>query len=62
MTSCNKEVTMLEFYKPFENNPVKIDQPEYGCWINAVSPTEEEKNFLIEEMGIVPEFVKSSLD
>ena len=62
MTSCNKEVTMLEFYKTFENKTVKIDQPEYGCWINAVSPTEEEKNFLIEEMGIVPEFVKSSLD
>ena len=53
---------MLEFYKTFENKTVKIDQPEYGCWINAVSPTEEEKNFLIEEMGIVPEFVKSSLD
>ncbi|WP_296879300.1 magnesium transporter CorA family protein, partial [Thomasclavelia sp.] len=53
---------MLEFYKTFENKTVKIDQPEYGCWVNAVSPSEEEKQFLIDEIGIVPEFVKSSLD
>lgn len=53
---------MLEFYKTFENETKKIDKPEPGCWINAVTPNEEEKQFLIEEMGILPEFVKSSLD
>ena len=53
---------MLEFYKTFDNVTKKIDQPEHGCWINAVAPTTEEIDFLIEKIGIMPEFVKSSLD
>lgn len=53
---------MLEFYKTFGTETKKIDKPEPGSWISAVAPTEEEKNYLIEEMGILPEFVKSSLD
>ena len=53
---------MLEFYKTFGTETKKIDKPEPGSWISAIAPTEEEKNYLIEEMGILPEFVKSSLD
>ncbi|EDS18860.1 CorA-like protein [Thomasclavelia ramosa DSM 1402] len=56
------EVIMLEFYKTFGTETKKIDKPEPGSWISAIAPTEEEKNYLIEEMGILPEFVKSSLD
>ena len=53
---------MLEFYKTFGTETKKIDKPEPGSWISAIAQTEEEKNYLIEEMGILPEFVKSSLD
>lgn len=53
---------MLEFYKTFGTETKKIDKPEPGSWVSAIAPTEEEKNYLIEEMGILPEFVKSSLD
>lgn len=53
---------MLEFYKTFENQTKKIEQPELGCWINAVSPTEEEKDFLINTIGVLPEFLRASLD
>ena len=53
---------MLEFYKTFEDGTRRIAEPEPGCWINAVAPTEEERNFLIEQIGILPEFVKCSLD
>ena len=53
---------MLEFYKTFGTETKKIDKPEPGSWISAIAPTEEERNYLIEEMGILPEFVKSSLD
>ena len=53
---------MLEFYKTFGTETKKIDKPEPVSWISAIAPTEEEKNYLIEEMGILPEFVKSSLD
>ena len=53
---------MLEFYKTFEGGTRKIEQPEQGCWINAVAPTAQEQNFLIETIGVLPEFLKSSLD
>lgn len=53
---------MLEFYKTFDNVTKKIEQPEHGCWINAISPTTEEIDYLINEIGIMPEFIKSSLD
>ena len=53
---------MLEFYKTFVAETKKIDKQEPGSWISAIAQTEEEKNYLIEEMGILPEFVKSSLD
>lgn len=49
---------MLEFYKTFEDGTRRIAEPEPGCWINAVAPTEEERNFLIEQIGILPEFYK----
>ena len=32
---------MLEFYKTFEDGTRKIQEPEPGCWINAIAPTEE---------------------
>ena len=53
---------MIEFYKTYDNVTKKISTPEIGCWINVVSPNEEEKNFLIEEVGVLPEFINSSLD
>ena len=53
---------MLEFYKTFGTETKKIDKPEPGSWISAIAPTEEEKNYLMGGMGIIPEFVKSSLD
>ena len=53
---------MIEFYKTYDNVTKKISTPEIGCWINVVSPNEEEKNFLIEEIGVLPEFINSSLD
>ena len=53
---------MLEFFKTFEDGTRKIQEPEPGCWINAIAPTEEERSYLIEQIGVLPEFVKSSLD
>ena len=53
---------MLEYYKTYGTVTKKIDAPELGCWINVVAPSEEEKNFLTEKIGVLPEFIKSSLD
>lgn len=53
---------MLEFYKTIGNTTVKLDTIETGCWVSAVAPTEEEKSFLIDKLGVMPEFVNASLD
>ena len=37
---------MLEFYKTFEDGTRKIQEPEPGCWINAIAPTEEESSHM----------------
>lgn len=53
---------MLEYYKTSEKGMIRIGQPETGCWINAIAPTEEERDFLTKNIGVLQEFVKSSLD
>ena len=53
---------MLEYYKTSEKGMTRIGQPETGCWINAIAPTEEERDFLTKNIGVLQEFVKSSLD
>ncbi|MGN1343244.1 MAG: magnesium transporter CorA family protein [Traorella sp.] len=53
---------MLEFYKTIDHKTQRIDAPEKGCWVNAISPTQNEINYLIEKLHILPEFVRSSLD
>ncbi|MEG0276536.1 MAG: magnesium transporter CorA family protein [Coprobacillus sp.] len=53
---------MLEFYKTFDGVTKKIEKPEQGCWISAVSPRPEEIDYLINEVGVLSEFVKASLD
>ncbi len=53
---------MIEIYKTYEGITKKIDHLEKGCWVNAVSPDQDEIDFLINEVGVLPEFVKASLD
>lgn len=54
---------MLEFYKTFEDGITKkIDAPQHGCWISAIAPTQQEIDYLINEIGVLPEFVKASID
>lgn len=53
---------MIEFYKTFGNTIQKVDELQHGCWINVVAPTESEKQFLIDKIGVFPDFVQASLD
>lgn len=53
---------MLTFYKTINNVTQEIEKSEPGCWISAVSPNPEETEFLITQIGILPEFIKASLD
>ena len=61
--SVKKEgLLCLNFTRLLMMVPVVLMLRKKGCWINAIAPTEEERNFLIEHIGVLPEFVKSSLD
>lgn len=53
---------MLHFYKTTDNRTVRIDSPEAGCWISAVSPSESEIAFLTGELCVEPDFVRAALD
>ncbi|WP_144743204.1 magnesium transporter CorA family protein [Enorma burkinafasonensis] len=54
---------MIEFLKSQTAGRVEhIEAPEPGCWVNAVAPTPEERTWLEQELGVLPEFVSSALD
>lgn len=53
---------MLNYYKTIENKICRIDKLEEGCWVNVVSPTEEEIQYLIDGLKLDAGFVRSSLD
>ena len=48
---------MLEFYKTYGTVTKKLEQPEPGCWISAVAPTQEDIDFLTNKIGVLPEFI-----
>ncbi len=53
---------MVEFYKTIGNKISPIDSLEDGCWVNVISPSEEEISYLIDDLGLDCGFVRSSLD
>ncbi len=53
---------MITFYKTAGNTLKKLEQPESGCWISVVEPTEEEISSLITDYKLDSGFVRSSLD
>ena len=53
---------MITIYKTIENKVVEVDEIGEGCWISAVSPTEEEIAFLVREVGVGSDFVRAALD
>lgn len=53
---------MIEFFKTTKNATHSISGPEPGCWINVVDPTDDERDWLIDELGVVSEFIRSALD
>lgn len=53
---------MIECYKTTGGVTSQVETPEPGSWVNVVSPTLEERDWLLNELGIVPEFVTAALD
>ncbi|WP_374722873.1 magnesium transporter CorA family protein, partial [Peribacillus tepidiphilus] len=54
---------MIEFYETnVENKLQKIEGITKGCWINMISPNEEEINYISKELNVPIEFFKDALD
>lgn len=55
---------MMEIFKTQEvgNELVSLDFIEKGCWINLVSPTEEELNLVIKNIGLEQNMLIDPLD
>jgi magnesium transporter len=55
---------MIEIYKTINNEPYpcKTENIEKGCWINIVSPTEQELNYIESSLKVYPNFLRDPLD
>ena len=53
---------MINFYKTENNQIVSIANFADGCWISAINPTENEISYLVNDLKLDADFVRSSLD
>ncbi|MEG1027497.1 MAG: magnesium transporter CorA family protein, partial [Oscillospiraceae bacterium] len=53
---------MLNFYKTINNQMVSVDTISEGCWINVISPTAQEIDFIINNVKVQPDFLNAALD
>ncbi|MFA5658939.1 MAG: magnesium transporter CorA family protein [Oscillospiraceae bacterium] len=53
---------MINYFKTVDSAVVQLENPQSGCWINVVEPTETEISMLINDFGLDSGFVKSALD
>ena len=53
---------MISYFKSANGKIERIDDMQPGCWVDVLEPTAEERLWLLEELEIVPEFVRSAFD
>ncbi len=53
---------MINYYKRIDNKLCEINEPESGCWICVINPTETEISSLEEDMNIDRDYVRAALD
>ncbi len=53
---------MISYFKSENGTIARIEEMQPGCWVDVLEPTAEEKAWLLEELEIVPEFVRSAFD
>ena len=53
---------MINYYKTVNGKTKRIETYEKECWVNCISPSEDEINYLISQFKIEPEFLRASLD
>lgn len=54
---------MIEYYKTDAQGQLQpVEQPTKGGWICAIAPDASEQEVLMEQFGVLPEFLKAALD
>jgi magnesium transporter len=53
---------MYKIYKTIDGKMINIDKVEKDCWINFVDPDDKDTKFMVDNLGIDPDFIKSTLD
>ena len=53
---------MINYYMTTEGKICSVDGLQKGCWVSVQTPTTQEIEYLVDTLGIDPDFVKSSLD
>lgn len=53
---------MISYFKSADGRVGQIDSIEPGCWVDILEPTATERQWLLQELEIVPEFVQAAFD
>lgn len=53
---------MITYYRSIEGRLCEIEQPEAGCWISMINPTETEISDIEEDMGVDRDYIRAALD
>jgi len=53
---------MLEIFKTVDGGLTRLENFEYGIWVNLTNPSEEELKLVCESLDVAPEYVRAALD
>ena len=53
---------MISYFKSEDGRVGQIDAIESGCWVDILEPSASERQWLLQELEIVPEFVQAAFD
>lgn len=53
---------MISYFKSEDGRVGQIDSIQPGCWVDILEPTAQERQWLLQELEIVPEFVTATFD
>lgn len=53
---------MISIYKTVDDSLAALSEPEKGCWVNLVSPTQDEVRQIASMLSIEQDFVAAALD
>lgn len=53
---------VIAYYKTSGGALRRVARAEVDCWVDVVNPTDAEQRLLLEDLGVVPEFLRAALD